>query len=135
VASKQIGMGYFYFALKQDEESDRYKIRVQLMEENETLHYDKFELKQKTIVKAKTVEDNSRQKVRVNMPPISMKDLPAEVKVHHVTYNLLVDNLKEEQQYSSNIIAKCPVLGNRNLSSYKFVQNIAQNSIKLNTLT
>jgi hypothetical protein len=105
------------------------------MQENETLHYDKFELKQKTILKAKTVEDNGRQKVRVNMPPISMKDLPAEVKVHHVTYNLLVDNLKEEQQYSSNIIAKCPILGSRNLSSYKFVQNLSQNSIKLNTLT
>ncbi len=55
MASKQIGMGYFYFALKLDEDSDRYKIRVQLMKENETLHYDKFELKQKTITKAKSV--------------------------------------------------------------------------------
>jgi hypothetical protein len=69
------------------------------------------------------------------MPPISLKDLPSEVKVHHITYNLLVDNLKEEQEYSSNIIAKCPVLGNRNLTSYKIVQNVAQNNIKLSTVT
>ena len=128
-------MGYFYFALKLDEDSDRYKIRVQLMKENETLHYDKFELKQKTITKAKSIEENGRQKVRVNMPPISSKELPGEVKVHHITYNLLVDNLKGEQEYSSNIIAKCPVLGNRNLTSYKFVQNVAQSNIKLSTVT
>ena len=87
-------MGYFYFAIKINEDSDRYKIRVQLMKENETLHYDKFELKQKTINKAKSVEDNGRQKVRVNMPPISLKDMPDKVKVHHITYNLMVDNLK-----------------------------------------
>ena len=64
-----------------------------------------------------------------------MNNLPNDVKVHHITYNLLVDNLKGGQEYSSNIIAKCPVLGNRNLSSYKFVQNVAQGSIKINTLT
>jgi hypothetical protein len=128
-------MGYFYFAIKIDEDSDRYKIRVQLMKKNETLYYDKFELKQKTISKAKSVEENGRQKVRVNMPPISLTDMPDKVKVHHITYNLLVDNSKQEQEYSSNIIAKCPILGNRNLTSYKFVQSVAQNNIKLNTLT
>lgn len=69
------------------------------------------------------------------MPPISSKELPGEVKVHHITYNLLMDNLVKGQEYSSNIIAKCPVLGYRNLTSYKFVQNVAQNNIKLNAVT
>lgn len=50
--------------------------------------------------------------------------MPQDVKVHHVTYNLLVDNLREKQNYSSNVIAKCPVLANRNMSSYKFTQNM-----------
>ncbi|MFN7761958.1 MAG: hypothetical protein ACK5RE_14975, partial [Pseudanabaena sp.] len=49
----------------------------------------------------KSVEENGRQKVRVNMPPISLTDMPDKVKVHHITYNLLVDNSKQEQEYSS----------------------------------
>ena len=67
----------------------------------------------------KTYDSNGQTKLRVNIPKINVNNLPNEVRLHHITYNLFVDNLKDQQQYSSNVIAKCPALGNRNMSSYK----------------
>ena len=120
-------MGYFYFGIKLNNENDRYKIRVQLLQQNERIHYDRFQLKQKLITKVKSVEYNGKRTVRVSLPKVSFLGLPQDVKVHHISYNLFVDNLKDNQQYSSNAIAKCPVLANRNMSSYKFTQSFTQN--------
>jgi hypothetical protein len=98
------------------------------------LHYDKFELKHKSITKARTAEENGKQIVRVNLPGVSITNLPKEVNVHHITFNLLVDNLKIDNPYSSNSIAKCPVLGYRNLSSFKYTLSFDKNqNIKVDT--
>lgn len=42
IAKTNVTLGYYYFGVKLNNYDDRYKIRVQLLKQNQKIHYDKF---------------------------------------------------------------------------------------------
>jgi hypothetical protein len=42
MAMTNLSLGYYYFAIKLTDPTDRYKIRLQLLQPNEKLHYNQF---------------------------------------------------------------------------------------------